>query len=126
MLLTCNFFLRGVFGHDLANEYRVFYENLDPTAKTWNKVDTKYFNASLTGKNRFDNTHVEKASFIRLDNLTLGYTIPVAKDKAFTSARVYVNGQNLATFTGYTGSDPEPRLFDPGNVDNGGRTNGSR
>jgi hypothetical protein len=27
-----NFLLRGVFGHDLANEYRVFYENLDPTA----------------------------------------------------------------------------------------------
>jgi TonB-dependent starch-binding outer membrane protein SusC len=121
-----NFFLRGVLGHDLANEYRVFYENLDPSAKGWNKVKTEFYDPNVKAKNRFDNTHVENASFLRLDNLTLGYNMPVKREAAFSSVRVYVNGQNLATFTNYTGIDPEPRLFDPGTVDNGNRTDGSR
>lgn len=116
-----NFFLRGVFGHDLANEYRVFYENLDPTAVTWNKVDTKYFDNHATGQNRFNSYHVENATFLRLDNATLGYNFKLPTDSWFTSARVYVSGQNLFTITGYTGVDPEPRLGDIGNSDNGGR-----
>ncbi|MBK8193827.1 MAG: SusC/RagA family TonB-linked outer membrane protein [Lewinellaceae bacterium] len=116
-----NFFLRGVFGHDLANEYRVFYENLDPTAATWNKVDTKYFDESATGKNRFNSTHIEKATFLRLDNASLGYNFKLPTDSWFTNARVYLSGQNLFTITGYTGVDPEPRLGDTGASDNGGR-----
>lgn len=116
-----NFFLRGVFGHDLANEYRVFYENLDPTAVTWNKIDTKYFDENVTAQNRFDDTHVEKATFLRLDNATLGYNFKLPSDSWFTNARVYVSGQNLFTITGYTGVDPEPRLGDQGASDNGNR-----
>lgn len=116
-----NFFLRGVFGHDLANEYRVFYENLDPTAVTWNKIDTKYFDKNVTGQNRFNSYHVEDATFLRLDNLSLGYNFKLPTDSWFSSARLYVSGQNLFTITGYTGVDPEPRLGDIGNSDNGGR-----
>ena len=117
-----NFLLRGVFGHDLANEYRVFYENLDPTAATWNKVDTKYYDPTLTASNRFDDAHVEKATFLRLDNATLGYNFNLGSGTWFNKARLYVSGQNLFTITGYTGVDPEARLEDPGSVDNGGRT----
>ncbi len=113
-----NFFLRGVFGHDLVNEYRNFYENLDPTAKTWNKIKTEYFNPNLTAQSRFDNTHVEKATFLRLDNATLGYNFRLASSSWFTQARVYVSGQNLFTLTNYTGVDPEPRLGDSNEGDN--------
>lgn len=116
-----NFFLRGVFGHDLANEYRVFYENLDPTAVTWNKIDTKNFDENVTAQNRFNSFHVENATFLRLDNATLGYNFKLPSSSWFTSARVYVSGQNLFTITGYTGVDPEPRLGDTGSSDNGGR-----
>ena len=116
-----NFFLRGVFGHDLANEYRVFYEGLDPTAKTWNKVDTKFFNPNVTAPNRFDNTHVEKATFVRLDNATLGYNFGLPSSSWFTKARVYVSGQNLFTITNYTGVDPEARVGDPGDGGNRSR-----
>jgi TonB-dependent starch-binding outer membrane protein SusC len=110
--LDLNFFLRSVIGHDLANEYRVFYESLDPTAKTWNKIDTKFFNPNLKAQNRFDNTHVEKASFLRLDNATLGYNFKLPSSSWFTKARVFINGQNIFTITKYTGVDPEPRLAD--------------
>jgi len=116
-----NFLLRGVFGHDLVNEYRVFYENLDPTASTWNKVKTEYFDENVTGKNRFNNYHIEDATFLRLDNATLGYNFKLPASSWFNKCRAYVNGQNLFTITGYSGVDPEARVGDSGNVDNGGR-----
>jgi TonB-dependent starch-binding outer membrane protein SusC len=116
-----NFFLRGVFGHDLANEYRTFYENLDPTASTWNKVNTEYFDPAVKARNRFDNTHVERATFVKLDNATLGYNFRLPGSAWFTKARIYVSGQNLFTLTNYSGADPEARLSDIGSSDNGGR-----
>jgi hypothetical protein len=53
---------------------------------------------------------VEDGSFVRLKNLQLGYTIPdrmVKTGHLFSSCRVYISGQNLLTFTKYTGMDPE-------------------
>jgi TonB-dependent starch-binding outer membrane protein SusC len=118
-----NFFLRGVVGHDLVNEFRVFYESNDAGggANAWNKVDTKYYSKDLKGASRFNSKHVEKASFLRLDNLTLGYNIGLPSGSSFKKARIFVNGQNLFTVTGYTGVDPEVRNGDTGSVDNGGR-----
>lgn len=120
-----NFLLRGVFGHDLVNEYRVFYENADPLATTWNKIDTKFYDPNVKATSRFDNTHVERATFVRLDNATLGYNFGLPSNSWFTKARVYLSGQNLFTITNYTGVDPEQRVGDSGPVDNGGRNFGS-
>lgn len=52
---------------------------------------------------------VEDASFLRLNNLTVGYTLPSKFTKKFLcqSLRVYFTGYNLWTITGYTGFDPE-------------------
>lgn len=52
--------------------------------------------------------YLEKGDFVRLQNLTLGYNVPLAEDKSFLkSMRVSLNGQNLLLFTGYSGIDPE-------------------
>ncbi|WP_455997152.1 SusC/RagA family TonB-linked outer membrane protein [Phocaeicola barnesiae] len=48
---------------------------------------------------------VEDASFLKLDNITLGYNFSLPK--VIKSARVYVTAQNLFTITSYTGYDPE-------------------
>lgn len=59
---------------------------------------------------QLDDRFLENASFLRLKNLTLAYNLPrlwLEKSKFFTSARVYLQGQNLLTFTGFTGLDPE-------------------
>ncbi len=48
---------------------------------------------------------IEDASFLRLKMLTLAYNLP--QIKGIENIKVYVTGQNLLTFTGYTGSDPE-------------------
>jgi hypothetical protein len=58
---------------------------------------------------RFSDYFVEDGSFIRLKTLQLGYTLPKDFTKKFLveKFRVYVSGQNLWTFTNYTGLDPE-------------------
>ncbi len=50
---------------------------------------------------------IEDGSFLRLRNITLGYTIPVDKVKYISAARVYFTATNLFTITGYTGFDPD-------------------
>jgi hypothetical protein len=48
---------------------------------------------------------VEDGSFIRIQNVNLGYTFP--KVGKFKGLRVYAEGQNLLIFTKYKGFDPE-------------------
>ena len=52
---------------------------------------------------------VEDASFLRLQNITVGYTLPKkwVKSVFLTNVRIYVTGYNLLCFTGYDGYDPE-------------------
>lgn len=59
---------------------------------------------------QFDTHYLENASFLRLKNLMLSYSIPknvLGKTRFFDAARIFVQGQNLLTFTGFTGLDPE-------------------
>ena len=59
---------------------------------------------------QFDTHYLENASFLRLKNLMLSYNLPqsvLKSTKFFNGARVYVQGQNLLTFTKFTGLDPE-------------------
>lgn len=53
---------------------------------------------------------MEDASFIRLQSVYLGYTLPqtlLSKQKLFKKVQLYVNATNLLTFTDYSGADPE-------------------
>lgn len=59
---------------------------------------------------QMDSRFLENASFLRLKNLMLGYSLPTSvlrKSKFFTAARIYIQAQNLLTFTPFTGLDPE-------------------
>ena len=55
--------------------------------------------------------YLDKSDFIRLRNITLGYSLPqeVTDRYGFTNIRVYITGVNLATITNYSGFDPEAR-----------------
>ena len=73
---------------------------------------TKIPHTSINDPNdndRISDRYVEDGSFLRIKNITLGYTFPKALlNKAkIENLRVYVNIQNLYTFTKYTGYDPE-------------------
>ena len=59
---------------------------------------------------QMDSRFLENASFLRLKNVMLSYSLPssmLRKSKFFTSARIYAQAQNLFTFTAFTGIDPE-------------------
>lgn len=62
--------------------------------------------------------YVENASFLRLKNVVVGYTLPKAwlKKATISNLRVYVQAENLLTITGYSGLDPE---FTNANVGDG-------
>jgi iron complex outermembrane receptor protein len=114
-----NFFLRGSIGHQLINTFRAFYEN--PAVVTnYNAVHTKYYNPNLKDAQIYSSLHVEKASFAKLDNATLGYNLTSLPKTGiwsnFRNVRIYLTGQNLFTITNYTGVDPEVRYTDGGNV----------
>lgn len=58
---------------------------------------------------RTSDRFIEDGKYLRLKNVTLGYTLPAALSKkaAMSSVRFFVSGQNLLTLTRYTGLDPE-------------------
>ncbi|MET0392647.1 MAG: TonB-dependent receptor [Chitinophagaceae bacterium] len=60
----------------------------------------------------FSTAIVEDASYIRLKNVTLSYTLPQAwTHKVFNSVRLYASATNLCTWTNYTGYDPEANTY---------------
>ncbi len=61
---------------------------------------------------------IEDGSYIRMKNIQLAYNIPssVLERLRISSARIYVSGQNLVTFTHYSGYDPEVSRFDQDNA----------
>lgn len=114
-----NAFFRGAVGHSLVNNFRAFYEPLDPGAiNSYNRIQTDKAVDGLTSA-QYSSLYVEKAGFFKLDNITLGYNFDVASS-AFKNIRLYVNVQNAFIITNYTGIDPEPSLQDFGSADNGG------
>jgi len=111
--------MRGAFGHHILNFTRMFYEN--PKNPAYNMLNTAY--DLVYGKEVLNNDlvyvshYIEKGDYWKIDNVTLGYNLPVNKIKYFKNARIYLSGQNLVTITGYKGIDPEVSLsgFAPGN-----------
>lgn len=103
------FGLRGVLGHSLVHENRVFYEHGKPVEQH-NILKTKYFEPAA-GQSFFHDTHVEKANFWRLDRLRLAYRLPLGWPRTGgAAATLFVLAENLLTLTGYAGNDPEPRF----------------
>lgn len=72
----------------------------------------KYPRASATGSNRLSTTtseFLEDASYLKVKNITLGYTLPEQKVSKIGMSRLrfYLSVSNPFTFTKYTGMDPE-------------------
>lgn len=81
----------------LLNRYTASNTNTD--------VHNAYTDPAVTISDRF----IEDASYLRLKNVTFGYTLPhkLLNKAGIKSVRFYVSAQNLWTWTKYTGYDPE-------------------
>ena len=105
-------FFQGSIGNDLLNmtNMNLEWNRTEVALDRWTPENTDtdvprngFYYSQYGG---YINDHfVENASYLRLKNLTLGYTIPFKK--FINSCRVYFSAENLFTVTGYSGWDPE-------------------
>ncbi|MEM1327022.1 MAG: TonB-dependent receptor [Bacteroidota bacterium] len=115
-------FWNGVQGNDIYNGTKVLTEGglrlfnagtavLD--AWTPNNTDTdvpRMVNGDPNQNTRTSDRFIEDGSFLRLQNLRIGYRIPeslLEKSGFIRNLNIYVSGANLLTFTNYSGYDPE-------------------
>ncbi|HEY1194204.1 TonB-dependent receptor [Flavobacterium sp.] len=115
-----NMNLRGATGYQILNFSRMFYENPTVAYNTLDSAyDKVYGKAVLSDVQRYVSYYVEDGDFLKIDNVTIGYTLPKSTFKFIETLRIYFAGNNLATFTGYKGIDPEVNRIglDPGNDD---------
>lgn len=118
-------FVQGSYGAKIFNFLRWQLEKMDNAY--YNQLRTVMDRYSATNPNgslpRFTNTNVnnvymsdryiEDGSFLRVQNLTIGYRLPqqLMKRARINNARLYLSVQNLYTFTDYSGYDPEIGAF---------------
>lgn len=121
-----NFFFQGMADRIRENELRNDYAGfngpgfltpvvhgpgaLREASNSWtpDNPDTYLPTASFTSTGNVGDLFIEKASFLRLRNVTLGYTLPQdLTQNVFRKARVFIDLQNVLVITDYTGIDPE-------------------
>jgi iron complex outermembrane receptor protein len=112
---SVNAFFRGAFGHSLVNTFRAFYEPRLASQSSYNFVNTELALPELTVA-QFSSLYVEKADFLKLDNLTVAYNFDLSENSVINGAQISANVQNAFVLTNYTGIDPEPALVDGGNL----------
>jgi iron complex outermembrane receptor protein len=107
-------FFVGVYGNKVLNYSRMSF------ATTQWLMGANVLQEALTNGLKdspvFSNYYIENGSFIRLENMTLGYNFKTTKTKWMKNLRFYIVGQNLFLLTKYKGLDPEVNMsgLDPG------------
>ena len=97
------------FSTNNANAKQGFNQSRD-MLKMWKKPGDITDIPSLATENVFDTRVLQNASFLRLKNLTLSYSLPqqwMQATRFFDSVRIYATARNLFTATKYKGGDPE-------------------
>ena len=104
-----NLFLRGEFGRELFNNTALVFQTKSAVLQGQNFIrDALEDPDALNEAPQFSSRWIEDASFLRMDNLTLGYRLNLAGlSSQIRAARIYVSVQNLFVLTPYSGLDPE-------------------
>jgi len=114
-------FLSGVYGNKIYNSIKALtdftYSNTNFGAATLNAWTPTNVNATVPAVNtnnandelRNSTYFVENGSYLKVKSIQVGYSFPASKlsNLGISRLRVYIQGQNLFTFTKYTGLDPE-------------------
>lgn len=120
--LDLSIYFQWSYGGDVMNANRIVFEAGEPTARQSLNMFASYAdrwtpeNPSNTlyrvggqGPAVYSNRTIEDGSFLRLKTVSIGYRLPARwmKKIRMKSLRIYASGQNLYTWTRYTGFDPE-------------------
>lgn len=113
--------LTGSVGNDILDAGYESYENIDGCFNVFKYVKDRWRSEDNPGKGivprtragttelfRYNNSRwVDDGSYLRVKNLTIGYTVPLKSADFISGLRVYFSAQNLLTITGYHGMNPE-------------------
>jgi TonB-dependent starch-binding outer membrane protein SusC len=121
--IDLSIFFQGSYGNDVFHGSRLFLESLQggdnqlaAITRRWQQPgditdipDATSDPVRAAANKRVSSRFIEDGSYLRLKNLTLGYSFNKQwlATKKISGLRVYFSGQNLLTFTPYTGLDPE-------------------
>ncbi len=125
--LSLSALVNGVYGNDIINGNLIqmgnaegLFRNIlsDAYHGAWRpeKPSNSYPRIGYIGNDgpeflAISDRYVEDGSYLRLNNITLGYDLPIKENNTIKSANIYVTGQNLLTLTNYSGYDPEITSF---------------
>ncbi|MEZ7497150.1 TonB-dependent receptor [Flavobacterium sp. Arc3] len=99
-------FLNGVFGQDVLDTQAFNQPSNAPLRWTLDNPTNDYPSLRDGRTVKFSDWWIKDGSFVRIQNITLGYTLKPVKS-AIQSLRLYVNANNVYTFTKFDGYDPE-------------------
>ncbi len=119
-----NLFIQGVYGNKIYNGTKVIGQGMlrlfnatTDVLNAWTPQNTntdvpRAISGDPNQNSRTSDRFLEDGSYLRVKNLSIGYTIPADKIGSLTNnfiskIRIYAASQNLLTFTKYTGYDPE-------------------
>ena len=113
-------FFQWSYGNDIINANRLLFENGSPRKDTnmfatyvnrWTPENPTSDIPAVRGQGPsvFSSRVIEDGSYLRLKTVSLGYNVSreLLNKWGISSARVFVSGENLITFTSYSGYDPE-------------------
>ncbi|UXE66936.1 MAG: TonB-dependent receptor [Chryseotalea sp. WA131a] len=123
-------FFQFVSGNKIYNNTRAFSEGMnsifgstEAVLRRWTPTNTntnvpRAINGDAPNNRRTSDRWLEDGSFVRLKNVVFGYTLPASltSKMKISSLRVYFSGQNLLTWTNYSGLDPEVNTFSGSNI----------
>lgn len=130
-----NFYFYGAFGYKKERgqrpDHAIIGNNLTAPGNTYRTIMTDVYNSQTNqgwmpgvANNPYDSSnpantndfYYMNGNYIKLKNITLGYSLPqkiFANSKFVQGARFFIDAQNVATFTGYEGFDPELSTDNP-------------
>jgi TonB-linked SusC/RagA family outer membrane protein len=104
-----SFLINSQFGQDVLNNTALVYATKNNAKQTQNFLASALNDGvDIDEPQTFSSRWIEDGSFVRLQNVTVGYTFdPPTFTRLARGARVYLSGDNLLLLTDYTGYDPE-------------------
>jgi len=137
---TANFLFNGVYGNDIANGNLIKLNNAEGlgtniSPNAYNNAWRPDAQSNLHPRLGYDvisnqaigisDRIIEDGSYLRLNNVTISYDIPVENSSLMERLNVYIAGQNLFTWTDYSGYNPEVSSFLNNGLINGVDWNGA-
>jgi hypothetical protein len=109
-------FMNGMLGYNVFNHAKARSESTNGGENKFKSLldrwtidnpDARYPAAGIQPFDGASTRYIERGDYLRVKNITLGYQLPAGLVKGVRNARLYLSGDNLFTFTEYSGFDPE-------------------